>query len=51
MDIVLFGSTHFSGKAYFDGLVLEKVVPVPLEVAIRGPASLGYKELGLMPQM
>jgi hypothetical protein len=45
LDIVLFGSMDFSGKAYFSGLVLEKVWP-PLEVTIHGPSSLGYKKAG-----
>ena len=46
MDMVLFGSTAFSGKAYFDGLVLDRVGPVPLEVSMLGPSWLGYKEHG-----
>jgi PKD repeat protein len=46
MDIVLYGSTQFSGRAYFDELVLEKVGPAPLGVAIHNPWSLGYKERG-----
>jgi hypothetical protein len=46
LDIVLYGTKDFSGRGYFDELVLEKVGPVPLEVSIRGPSHLGYKELG-----
>ena len=46
MDIVLYGTKDFSGIAYFDELVLEKVGPVPLDVTILGPSSLGYKEIG-----
>jgi len=43
LDIVLYGSTDFSGKAYFDNVVLEKVWP-PLEAEILGPSQLGYKQ-------
>jgi hypothetical protein len=46
MDIVLYGSTDFSGDAYFDNVVLEKVGVAPLEVTTLGPSSLGYKKLG-----
>jgi len=45
-DIVLYGSTDFSGYAYFDNLVLEKVGVVPLGVSILGPSALGYKKTG-----
>jgi hypothetical protein len=45
-DIVLYGSTDFSGYAYFDNLVLEKVGVVPLGVSILGPSSLGFKKMG-----
>jgi len=46
MDIVLYGTRDFAGRAYFDELALEKVGPVPLGVSIRGPSHLDYKELG-----
>jgi hypothetical protein len=46
MDIVLYGSTDFSGDAYFDNVVLEKVGVAPLEVTILGPSILEYKKLG-----
>jgi hypothetical protein len=45
-DIVLYGSTDFSGYAYFDNVVLEKVGVVPLGVSILGPSGLGYKKTG-----
>jgi hypothetical protein len=45
-DIVLYGSTDFSGYAYFDDLRLEKVGGIPLEVSISGPSSLGFKKTG-----
>lgn len=45
-DIVLYGSTDFSGSAYLDNLVLEKVGVHPLGVSILGPSSLGFKKMG-----
>ena len=46
MDIYLFGGTDFTGDLYFDGLVLQKVGPAPLDATLLGPSSLGYKEHG-----
>ncbi|MCX5914193.1 MAG: hypothetical protein NTV04_19945, partial [Deltaproteobacteria bacterium] len=43
LDIMLYGSTDFSGTAYFDKVVLEKVWP-PLEAEIFGPSQLDYKK-------
>jgi hypothetical protein len=45
-DMVLYGSTDFSGSAYFDDLRLEKVGVIPLEVIILGPSSLAFKKTG-----
>jgi hypothetical protein len=44
MDILLYGTTDFSGDAYFDGLTLEDVGPAPLQVTISGPSVMLYKE-------
>ncbi len=40
------GRRDFSVRGYFDELVLEKMGPGHLEISIRGPSHLGYKELG-----
>lgn len=46
LDIVLYGGPDFSGEAYFDRVVLEKVGLAPLELTIEGPSVLGFKEVG-----
>ena len=46
LDIVLYGSPDFSGEAFFDNLVLEKVGMAPLVTSIEGPPILGFKEAG-----
>jgi hypothetical protein len=46
LDVVLFGSPDFSGKAYFDDVILEKV-QLLLKILIDGPSSLGYKKNGI----
>jgi hypothetical protein len=46
LDVVLYGTPDFSGEAFFDNLVLEKMGPTPLLIDIEGPSVLGFKEVG-----
>ncbi len=46
LDIALYATPDFSGEAFFDNLVLEKVGIAPLVTSIEGPSALGFKEVG-----
>jgi hypothetical protein len=46
LDVVLYGTPDFSGEAYFDNLLLEKIGFAPLRLEVEGPSVLGFKEVG-----
>jgi hypothetical protein len=46
LDIVLYATPDFSGEAFFDNVVLEKMGPTPLITDIEGPSALDFKEVG-----
>jgi hypothetical protein len=46
LDIRLFGSADFTGRAFFDDVRLEEIGQHPHEVTLLGPNRLGYKESG-----